>query len=211
MKQLLKSLVLASSFVLAGTASAATITSFFDGFENENVSGSVLNYTNFSKWNNPQYPNPGTVDLKKQPDYGINCATGSFCVDLDGSTSNAGAIETKDFFAAGTYKVSFDISGNQRSSSADENDDLVAWFGGTNLMHLSGGSISWSDSWTTFNFVVNTNGGERLYIGSNSTDNVGLILDNVSVSAVPVPAAAFLMAPALIGFIGLRRKAAKKA
>jgi hypothetical protein len=36
--------VLASSFVLAGTASAATITSFFDGFENENVSGSVLNY-----------------------------------------------------------------------------------------------------------------------------------------------------------------------
>jgi hypothetical protein len=33
----------------------------------------------------------------------------------------------------------------------------------------------------------------------------------IDVTAVPVPAAAFLFAPALVGFMGLRRKAAKKA
>jgi hypothetical protein len=34
-------------------------------------------------------------------------------------------------------------------------------------------------------------------------------ISTMSVSAVPVPAAAFLMAPALVGFIGLRRKPSK--
>ncbi|PHS31373.1 MAG: hypothetical protein COA95_06120 [Methylophaga sp.] len=38
-------------------------------------------------------------------------------------------------------------------------------------------------------------------------DNVGGISLMVNPSAVPVPAAAFLFAPALIGFMGLRRKA----
>jgi hypothetical protein len=41
-------------------------------------------------------------------------------------------------------------------------------------------------------------------------DNQGVVLDDISVvSAVPVPAAAFLFAPALLGFMGLRRKATK--
>jgi hypothetical protein len=41
-------------------------------------------------------------------------------------------------------------------------------------------------------------------------DNIGGVsLDVSAVSAVPVPAAAFLFAPALAGFIGLRRKAKK--
>lgn len=43
---------------------------------------------------------------------------------------------------------------------------------------------------------------------SNYRDNIGGMSLNVTqVSAVPLPAAAFLFAPALIGFMGLRRKA----
>jgi hypothetical protein len=40
---------------------------------------------------------------------------------------------------------------------------------------------------------------------SNYSDNIGGI--SLNVSSVPVPAAAFLFAPALLGFMGLRRKA----
>jgi len=42
---------------------------------------------------------------------------------------------------------------------------------------------------------------------SNSKDNIGGM--SLNVSAVPIPAAAFLFAPALLGFMGLRRKAQK--
>jgi hypothetical protein len=40
-------------------------------------------------------------------------------------------------------------------------------------------------------------------------DEASVYMDVEGVSAVPVPAAAFLFAPALIGFMGLRRKATK--
>lgn len=42
---------------------------------------------------------------------------------------------------------------------------------------------------------------------SNYGDNIGGM--SLNVSAVPIPAAAFLFAPALLGFMGLRRKAQK--
>ncbi|HDY85329.1 MAG TPA: hypothetical protein ENH74_06580, partial [Methylophaga sp.] len=46
----------------------------------------------------------------------------------------------------------------------------------------------------------------KLFINdSNFKDNVGGM--SLNVSAVPVPAAALLFAPALLGFMGLRRKA----
>ena len=47
------------------------------------------------------------------------------------------------------------------------------------------------------------------YWDSNSHDNTEFVtvsIDN-NVSAVPIPAAAFMFAPALLGFMGLRRKA----
>lgn len=43
--------------------------------------------------------------------------------------------------------------------------------------------------------------------GEDGTNDFAL----AGISAVPVPAAAFLFAPALVGFMGLRRRAAKKA
>ena len=39
-------------------------------------------------------------------------------------------------------------------------------------------------------------------------ENLSILKYDVSVSAVPVPAALFLFAPALLGFLGLRRKTA---
>jgi hypothetical protein len=58
-----------------------------------------------------------------------------------------------------------------------------------------------NDGWAHINKQVN----------NNDSSFVRAFVVESSVSPVPVPAAAFLFAPALIGFIGLRRKAANKA
>ena len=49
--------------------------------------------------------------------------------------------------------------------------------------------------------------GHTYWVDFTSVDSTALSYD-ISVSAVPVPAALFLFAPALLGFFGLRRKAA---
>lgn len=45
----------------------------------------------------------------------------------------------------------------------------------------------------------------------NSTSGSGLFLTGTAPSAVPIPAAAFMFAPAILGFLGLRRKTKKMA
>ncbi|HDZ16344.1 MAG TPA: hypothetical protein ENH61_03085 [Methylophaga aminisulfidivorans] len=55
-------------------------------------------------------------------------------------------------------------------------------------------------------FLATVSEGAKLAFANLGGDNLGMILDNVSVSAVPVPAALFLFAPALMGMVGLRRK-----
>ena len=44
------------------------------------------------------------------------------------------------------------------------------------------------------------------FAATGKEDTLGGSLDDIQVSAVPIPAAALLFAPALLGFLGLRRK-----
>jgi len=63
-------------------------------------------------------------------------------------------------------------------------------------------------NWTVFEYIVSGTGSDILkFAATGLDDSLGGSLDAVSVSAVPIPAAAFLFAPALLGFLGLRRKA----
>jgi len=65
---------------------------------------------------------------------------------------------------------------------------------------LSGGSSGNVSTGSFFALAVDT---YRIVIRSQITKGY-----NLTASAVPVPAALFLFAPALLGFFGLRRKAA---
>jgi hypothetical protein len=68
----------------------------------------------------------GTVDVVS----GGFCSAG-LCVDLDGSTNDAGVL-SRDFslLAGEQYLLTFDLSGNQRGGS----DDLVVMFGTSTLV-----------------------------------------------------------------------------
>jgi len=124
------------------------------------------------------------------------------------------------------------LDGNQCSPSSDDNvtegevlkldfnqkitiDDIFFRDGGhgTNFgsstvdISVDGGAYA---SYFLANFVVTGLTGSSFYFANNNTDTgntTDFYIDSLTVSAVPIPAAVFLFAPALLGFMGFRRRA----
>jgi hypothetical protein len=198
-----KAMLFLVALLFSVTASAASL---YDDFESESNTGSILNYNSFANWDVTN----GTVDLKKTGEYGITCYDGSsYCVDLDGSTLNAGVLTSKEAFVAGYYEVSFAFSGNQRGNyingSTNQSDEFTVEFtDGVNIVLQD--VISFSQGWSVYTGYFLLSDLANIQFSVTGGDNQGVVLDNVSISAVPVPAAAFLFAPALLGLFGLRRK-----
>lgn len=194
----MKKILLASTLITASfSVSAATINSLNDNFDS--ITSSQLNIpsANLANWDVLN----GTVDAVATPNgWGISCNTGT-CIDLDGSSNNAGDLVSKYGFSAGQYSLSFDLSGNQRNGAEDE---LIVSLGDYSQTFDYASTVAWTNIYIS---LVNVLDGDKLSFSHAGGDNVGIMLDNISVSAVPIPAAAFLFSPALLGFMGLRRKA----
>jgi hypothetical protein len=221
------SLIAVAALALAPAAAHAQ--NFNDNFNSEGPAGSTLNYGSFTN-----FTTTGQVDLVSSPDYGIICD--GKCVDLDGTTGPGAMLSNAIAFTAGqAVKISFDLGGSQRSGDSDT-FSFATLFGaptGINgLMTLTGfpgapslvgnfanvTSISYGTSvagnagFTTYSllFTPLTSGTLQLSFSTTSADNIGPLLDNVSVVAVPEPAAWGMM----IGGFGLagmavRRRATK--
>ena len=133
-------------------------------------------------------------------------------VDTDGSTGNAGAIESIGIaLAPGDYILSYDVAGNQRNSATDSFDVLVDSGSLVNYTQTAAGNAPFTK--VTIPFTVSTATTATIIFDGAGNDNVGLLLDNVGletveVAIVPVPGAILLGAigMACVGVLRKRRK-----
>ena len=146
-----------------------------------------------------------TVDLIGQGGgFDLLPGNGSY-VDLDGSTGSSGVLRNFVDLIAGTqYTLSFWLAGNQRADQGTESVNVH--FGGVNQTF----NLSYLDPFKTFSLIYTPTVTNTYSFGftTNSNDNVGALLDNVSVTAVPEPETYALMLAGLglIGFSARRRK-----
>jgi hypothetical protein len=158
----------------------------------------------------------GTVDSIKSGTYGITCFGGSGgCVALDGSTDRAGYLVTSgtlNLVAGHTYRLSAEISGNQRGAGADK---VIFGFFNTSDLVLASKTIKGIGSSSPFTlysvlFTPKTAVTAELFFDDIlGHDDRGPILDDVRVTdtTVPLPAAVWLMLSGLaaLGAVARRR------
>jgi hypothetical protein len=180
------------------TAKAAIV--FAENFESESL---ALNYNSFNQFNVTN----GTVDLIGNGFYDFYPSQGRY-VDLDGSTNNAGVLATANSFAAGTYTLNFLLGGSTRG---DDNTVRVSL--GDFVREIT---LTSNAGLTNQGFTFTTTTAGNLSFENFGGDNLGLILDNITVdsatptqtAAVPEPStwAMLLLGFAGVGFMAYRRK-----
>ncbi|MGH7023602.1 MAG: PEPxxWA-CTERM sorting domain-containing protein [Caulobacteraceae bacterium] len=143
-----------------------------------------------------------STDYVATGDFGITCFTGSQgCVDLDGSTGTgndpAGVLESISSFGAGTYTLTFELSGNQRGDTAQTTEVYM----GSQLVDTVGPLAADAPFALESVTFTTTATGNLAFVEVGPSDNQGNLLDDVALSAaVPEPAT---WAMILIGFSGL--------
>jgi hypothetical protein len=156
--------------------------------------------------------------------FSINAAT----VNLDALTStNLNPVELN--LTAGTYNVnpfagaftSWNAWGSSTGCDSTGANCSKGWINNysittptetiftSNSIRYASANLALLNSLST-SFTLLSDATVKFFINdSNYGDNIGGM--SLNVSAVPIPAAAFLFAPALLGFMGLRRKAKNSA
>jgi len=184
---------IATAALLAGAAGVAQANAGSVFSDNFNSYDGQLNWVPPMNWT----VSSGSVDLIGETPSGTSFdffpGNGGY-VDLDGSTSQAGTLSTLASFAAGTYTLSFDLGGNARG---DGDKTTVVTLG-----DFSQSITLPSDSaLQTYSYKFTTTGGNLSFADlAGGNQNIGNILDNVSLSAVPEPATWAVM---LVGFGGI--------
>jgi hypothetical protein len=200
--RLLKSLSTVASLCLALCSFTSQATLIFqDNFNSEHGGVGIVNYTGFANWT----VSNGTVDLIGNGYFDFYPGHGLY-VDLDGSTQLAGhLISTSLSLGAGTYVLSFDLGGSTRTGYDSGNTvDVAVELGVASQTY----SLATTDPLLTRTIIFTLSSAQTIDLAFHNLggDNVGAILDNVSLSSVPDGGmTVVLLGSALLGIAGVRR------
>jgi hypothetical protein len=164
----LRSIAVAGALLCATVAHAAEV--FSDDF-NASVSGLNVTPTGWTVTD-------GTVDV-----VGASFCQSGLCVDLDGSTVDAGVLSREFSLEGGVqYTVTFDLSGNKRGGL----DDVVVMFGSASRIF---DDLAAATPYATYSldFTPGSDGTYTLSFANAGGDNVGALLDNVRINAAVAP------------------------
>lgn len=194
------------------TVSAATVVN--GSFED--LGGQALGSDGWEIFDNfPGWVVTPDIEIQTGPSVaGINAQDGSYYAELD--TNENSKISQDIYFGTGSYELSFYYSPRVNASPTTTNDLM---FGIENLVSSSvNGAPNLAfphGQWTqvTTQFSVTTAGTYSLFFKGAGADNepngcgdCGALIDNVTVAAVPLPAAGLLLAGALGGLGVMRRR-----
>ena len=192
---------IASLLLAAGSRPASSQQLFFDNFNAE--PGFALNYTGFLNWNVTR----GTVDVY-QPYAGLGFGVS---VDMDGSSSAAGRLETKTTFSLnpGSYILEWDMGKN-----GDNLESMNVTLGGAYTEIFSDGNGYPTPVHILRNINVGLGGDSGVIAFDHAGgDNGGYVIDNVTLTAVtptadtPEPGTLALVgALSLVGVRFLKRR-----
>jgi hypothetical protein len=203
--KMFKKILLASALLVSTTVALHAAVIFSDNF-NATTLGTD---TTPNGW----MLDSGTVDVIGLNFFDFYPGNGNY-IDMNGSgvSGQMHTIDAFNFLAGKTYTLSFNYGNNKNSEDNGSIESLafgVLGFPGVTINHV--GAIA-SYLIGSVTFTPSTNFSSSIYFnasGTNEADFGGLILDNVSLSVVPVPAALPLLAGGLgiLGFASRRRKA----
>lgn len=193
----------AIGFASTNSVRAASVTTLLqDNFNQENRRVGLLNYNQFANWNVIKQ----SVDLIGNGYFDFLPGNGLY-VDMDGSTGQAGTIQSKtifDFQPGDTVDLSFQLAGNQRNNVTDSvTVSLGNLFIETFSLPRSQGFTNFTRSFTVASITKAT-----LDFKAIGGDNFGLLLDNVTLTkSVPEPGSIMgLLAFGAFGATSLRKR-----
>jgi hypothetical protein len=163
----------AATALLAVAPNACAALLLLDTFDTEALK---LNQTTFANWN----VTSGSVDVIGVPRFFDFYPGNGRYVDLDGSTHHTGQLSSKQSFAAGTYTLEFDLGGNDRGRAPKTTQITFGSFSEQITLASAAGL-------NPFSVTFVTTGGNLVFTELGRSDNVGNVLDDVSlISDVPV-------------------------